>query len=278
MTDTPDRAETISLLSQQWDALADLVAGLDENRWRTPSPLPGWTVFDVLAHVIGTESFLLGEKPPAQHPKHAKVDVRTLPHVRNEIGVMNEIWVQRLRPLPGRELLQLFRDVTDRRHKMLAAMADAQWQVPTQSPVGEVPYGRFMRVRLFDCWMHELDIADALGVAVDEGGRRGELAFAEFTASLPRVLVKLGKAPEGSSITFDLTGPLARRLHIEVGGRARYVEALDAPATVTITLDAGLLARLGGGRVTADSVLGRIHFTGDSDLGRQLVRNLTFTI
>lgn len=278
MNDIPDRTHLVALLAEQFDALDELVSGLDEGHWRTPSPLPGWTVFDVLAHIIGTESMLLGEKPPARDPETPEVDVTTLPHVRNDIGAFNEIWLQRLRPRSGAELLRLYREVTARRRTALAAMDEGAWVTPTQSPVGEVPYARFMRVRLFDCWMHEFDIADALGASVEEGGARGEVAFAEFAGSLPRVLAKRGKAPAGSLITLEVTGPLARTLHIEVADRARYVDEPGGTATVAITLDSGLLVRLGGGRVTADAVMDRITFRGDTELGRQLVRNLAFTI
>ncbi|WP_280426903.1 maleylpyruvate isomerase family mycothiol-dependent enzyme [Nocardia carnea] len=278
MSDLPDRPELVRLLSGQFDALAELVGGLDEDRWRTPSPLPGWTVFDVIGHVIGTESLLLGDEPPAPAAQATDIDVETLPHVRNDIGVLNEIWVQRLRPRSGAELLRMYHEVIDRRRKALSAMDDQAWLAPSRSPVGEVPYARFMRVRLFDCWMHELDIADALGERIDEGGTRGEVAFAEFAQSLPRVLAKRGKAPAGSLITLRLTGPLARTLHIEVGDRAAYVTAPDRDATVTLELDSGLLVRLGGGRVDPETVLDRIEVRGDAELGRQLARNLAFTI
>lgn len=278
MPELPARPELTGLLSEQFDALADLVAGLDEDRWRTPSPLPGWTVFDVIGHIIGTESLLLGEKPPARDAQTPDIDVETLPHVRNEIGALNEIWLQRLRSRTGDELLRLYHEVIGRRRKALAEMDDQAWLAPSQSPVGEVPYARFMRVRLFDCWMHELDIADALGEQVDEGGARGEVAFTEFAQSLPRVIAKRGKAPAGSLITLRLTGPLARTLHIEVGDRASYVTAPDREATATLQLDSGLLVRLGGGRVAPETALDRIDFQGDPELGHQLARNLAFTI
>ncbi|MET7772356.1 maleylpyruvate isomerase family mycothiol-dependent enzyme [Nocardia sp. NPDC005366] len=274
----PDRIETIDLLSRQWQAVTALVADLDEDGWRTPTALPGWTVFDVVAHMIGTESWLLGEKPPAREPGSDETDVRALPHVRNETAVLNEIWVDRLRPLSGAELLEMFGRITDRRLTMLGKMDDAVWKTPTPSPIGQVSYGRFMRVRLFDCWMHELDIADAIGKTIDEGGPRGEQAFAEFAASLPRVLAKRGKAPDGSRITLDLTGPLARTLHIAVDGRAAYADTFDDPCTVAIRLDSGLLVRLGGGRTTAEEHADDITVTGDEELGLRLVRNLAFTI
>ncbi|WP_067846552.1 maleylpyruvate isomerase family mycothiol-dependent enzyme [Nocardia lijiangensis] len=275
---TTERAELTELLTEQWEAIAALVADLHENRWRTPSELPGWTVFDVVAHVVGTESFLLGEKPPPHDPMREKIDVRSLPHVRNETAVLNEIWVDRLRPLPGARLLELYREVTDRRHKALNEMDDAEWTTPTISPIGQVPYGRFMRVRLFDCWMHELDIADALGVRVTESGRRAELAFAEFAGSMPRVVAKLGKAPAGSRIAFVLTGALPQTLRIAVDERAAYVDAFDRPADVEITMDSGLFVRLGGGRRSAADHLDNIAIAGDEELGARLVRNLAFTL
>lgn len=278
MTETIDRATLIDLLSRQWEAIDALIAPLDEERWRTPSSLPGWTVFDVVAHIIGTESFLLGDRPPAHDPTRAKTDVRTLPYVRNETAVLNEIWVDRLRPLPGARLLELYRDVIGRRRTALAAMGDAEWEKETVSPIGQVTYGRFMRVRLFDCWMHELDIADALGVRVEEGGPRGELAFAEFAGSIPRVVAKKGEAPDGARIAFALTGPLARTLRIQVAGRASYVDAFDGQATVEITLDSRLFVRLGGGRTSAEKHVGEIAIEGDEELGQRLVRHLAFTI
>lgn len=268
-----DRAALTAALSDQWNALDRLVAGLDENRWRTPSPLPGWTVFDVLAHVVGTECMLLGEPIP-----QADTEVSELSHVHNPTGAMNEAWVTSLRPLPGERLLAKFREVTDRRRTALAAFTDDEWERLGPSPVGEVSYGRFMRIRQFDCWMHELDIADALGVCVDEGGSRAEFAFGELTPSLGRAVVKGAQAPDGSRIAFELTGPAARRLRLAVDGRAELVDEFDSPATVDITMPSGLFARLRGGRTTAAEHSGEITLGGDQELGRRLVDNLRFTM
>lgn len=273
-----DRTELTGALSEQWNALARLTSGLDEQRWRSSTPLPGWTVFDVLAHVVGTESMLLGEPLPK-----VDGDVHALPHVRNDTGALNEIWLQSLRPLTGEQLLHRFTEVTDRRRKALAELDDAAWQADIQSPIGLVPYGRFMRVRLFDCWMHQLDITDALGddaAALDmhEGGRRAELALDEIEPFLGRVVVKRGGAPDGSRIAIDTTGPVAREFRISVDGRAELVTALDRPADTTIRLDSGLFARLCGGRTTAAAHSREIAVAGDRELGDRIAANLAFTI
>ena len=64
------------------------------TRGAEPTSLPGWNVHDVVAHVIGTESMLQGVATP-----EADIDVSTLKHVRNDIGVLNERWVRKLRGL-----------------------------------------------------------------------------------------------------------------------------------------------------------------------------------
>ena len=277
-TDALDRTELSGALSEQWNALARLTSGLDEKQWRSPSPLPGWTVFDVLAHVVGTESMLLGEALP-----QADGDVHALPHVRNDTGALNEIWLQSLRPLTGEQLLHRFAEVTDRRRAALAGLDDAAWQADIQSPIGLVPYARFMRVRLFDCWMHQLDITDALGGAaatpgMNEGGRCAELALDEIEPFLGRVVVKRGGAPDGSRIAIETTGPVVREFRISVDGRAELVAALDRPADTTIRLGSGLFARLCGGRTTADAHAGEIEVAGDRALGDRIAAHLAFTI
>ncbi|MFC9873529.1 maleylpyruvate isomerase N-terminal domain-containing protein [Nocardia salmonicida] len=279
MTQIPGREQLTDLLAEQWEAIALLVADLDEKAWRRMSPLPGWTLFDVVAHVVGSESWLLGETPPPHDPLRPKDDVRTLPHVRNEVAVLNEIWVDRLRPLSGKRLLALFDETTERRRAALAAMDDEAWQASTVSPVGQVPYGRFMRVRLFDCWMHELDLADGIGRSVPEGGARAETAFAELTIGLGRAVVKGAKAPDGSLITLDLTGPVTRQVHLSVdGGRGTVLDEISGEPTTLLRLDSGLFARLRGGRTTADRHPGEVVVEGDTALGERLVRNLAFTI
>ncbi|GAA4092650.1 MULTISPECIES: TIGR03084 family metal-binding protein [Actinomadura] len=39
-------------LAAEGDDVDRIVAGLDEAGWRTPTPAPGWTVFDQIAHLI----------------------------------------------------------------------------------------------------------------------------------------------------------------------------------------------------------------------------------
>src|SRR6185312_13342468 len=137
-------------LFDSWDALDRLVTGLSEQEWQTPTPLPGWCVHNVIAHIIGTESALHGI-----HTPDTDVDVSALSHVRNDIGVANECWVRHLATESGPALQERFRAITADRRQRLSDMSAEEWNAPTPTPVGPDSFGRFMRVRIFDCWMHE---------------------------------------------------------------------------------------------------------------------------
>ncbi|NCL74913.1 maleylpyruvate isomerase family mycothiol-dependent enzyme [Rhodococcus sp. YH1] len=262
-----------ALLLEQFGVIDELLADVHGDTWYTPTSLPGWTVKDITAHLIGTESMLAGIEAP-----HVEIDVHALGHVRNEIGAFNERWIESLRGTPGDEVLARYREIVARRREQLGAMTQKDFDEPAMTPVGQATYGRFMRIRVFDCWMHELDLRDALGVPGDEGGARAELAAAEIFGALAFVVGKRGKAPDGARITFELSGPLARTLHVEVDGRAAVVPALSGQATSIVAMDSRLFVRLAGGRTHAFDRLDEITLGGDTTVGRRIVDHLAFTI
>jgi uncharacterized protein (TIGR03083 family) len=271
-----DKREVLDGLFKCWDDIDDLLAGLSDDQWEAQTPLPGWRAHDVVSHMIGTESFLMGVPIPTPD-----CDVSELPHVNNEIGVLNESWVRHLHDEPHNAVLEKFQSVTGQRRKALAEISDDDWNETAATPAGPDTYGRFMRIRVFDCWMHEQDIRDAVGVwASDEvvDDESAKQAFAELTSTLGYVVGKLGKAPEGSRVAFELTGPLQRTLRVAVDGRARVVDEFDGDPTTTIQLDAVLFTRLAGGRTTAAENADAIEIDGDVDLGRQVVERLRFVI
>lgn len=272
-----DKDDVLAGLFASWDAIADLLDDATEEQWRTPTVLPGWDVHDVVAHIVGTESMLSGIPTP-----EPDVDLDTLEHVRNPIGAMNEPWVRALRGETGEQLLARFRDVTGKRRAALAAMGGDEWNTPTMTPAGPDSYGRFMRIRVFDCWMHEQDIRDALGrPPADEEltGPDSRLSLDEMVASMPFVVGKLGKAPDGARVLIRLTGPLAREIRIAVTGRAALVDDFArAEPTVGITLDGLQFTRLAGGRPLVAGRPEAIDYTGDAAAGSRIVEKLAYVI
>jgi uncharacterized protein (TIGR03083 family) len=272
-----DKPYVLSGLFGVWSATDALLDGFSAAQWQATTPLPGWNVQAVVSHIIGTESVLSGIAPPA-----ADVDVSGLEHVRNDVGAMNESWVRHLSGESGASVLQRFRAVTNNRREVLTSLSDDDWNAETRTPVGPESYGRFMQVRTFDCWMHEQDIR----VAVQRPSSDDELSVPaaqlsldEIAATLGYVVGKLAKAPDGSRVRFELTGPLARTINVGVDGRAQLVDDFgQAAPTATLRLDALQFTRLAGGRPKCPARPQEVELGGDEDLAAQIVEHLNFVI
>jgi uncharacterized protein (TIGR03083 family) len=267
------KERAVAALDDVWARLDALFAGLDDDDWKRPTSLPGWNVQAIAAHIIGTESMLLGKAAP-----ELAVSEATHPHVRNDIGRFNEAWVESLGAEPPADVLARFRDDVAQRKQMLAGMSDEDWDKVGFTPAGADTYGRFMRIRVFDQWMHELDIRDAVGEPGGDGGPAAELALDEMAAAMGYVVGKKGGAPAGSRVRIELTGPAARTINVEVGERASVVDELSGAPTLTITMPAGVFARLGGGRADPATLREQVAIEGDAELGERLIANMAYTI
>jgi uncharacterized protein (TIGR03083 family) len=268
-----EKDAVVPVLVAEWAAIDKLLGSLRPDQWAMPTSLPGWSVHDNVSHLIGTECALSGQEPPPY-----KYDVRELAHVRNDIGAANELWVRGLRAESPARMLTRFREITASRTEALTAMTQEEFDAPSWTPAGEGTYGRFMQIRLFDCWMHEQDIREATGIPGNDDGPCAELALAEVSGALGYIVGKKAGAPDGAGVTIELTGPVHTTRHVAVDGRAAVVDALPAPPAVTMRLSSNLFARLAGGRVPVAERLNEIAFEGDLELGRRIARALPFTI
>lgn len=276
------KGEIVPLLIEQWRVLEGLLSDASPRDWARPTPLPGWSVQDVAAHIIGTESMLAGRETP-----DAPAQVTEAAHVRNPIGALNERWIESMRGDTSAQMLAHWAEVMAEREAALAQMTQDDFDADAVTPVGPETYGRFMRTRTFDCWFHELDIRDALAVPGFEGGPRAEAAYQEMSGAIPVLVGKRAAAPDGARVRIELTGDLPRTVDVAVDGRAAIVEELDRSPDVTVRMPWGLFARLAGGRVAVPDNLGgagnragiEISAADQAgrELGERLARNLRFT-
>jgi uncharacterized protein (TIGR03083 family) len=266
--------ETVAVLAEEWEAIASLGAELPPTEWSLPSECPGWTVRDLVAHMIGTERSLLGEPEPARPGMAA-------PHVRNGVGASNEAWVQARRSVAGAQLLAEFVEVTGRRLADLRAWPAERFDEVAPSPVGMVPYREYMAVRVMDCWVHEQDIRVATGRPGHADGPAAAIAMARIASAMPFVVGKRARAPEGASVRFDLRAPGARRIDVVVrDGRAVTADDLTGAPTVTLTMDGDAFWRLGCGRISEADARARdlVDVVGDGALAGRVLGSMAFMI
>ena len=271
---TTQQEPVVDLLEEVWSATAEATDGVTEEEWARPSELPGWSVKDCLNHVTSTESSLLGEPAP-------QVPIDHLAHVVTPFQAMLEVGVEAARGRSGAESRQRFLEVVGRRVAQLRAMGPEGWDTVGWSPIGEVPYRDFMRVRVFDCWMHEQDIRRALDRPGHLEGRAVEPTVERFRGALGFVVGKKVGAPDGTVVVLRTTGPPEVVLPVVVAGRAPVVDEVELTGTpaVEVVLPFASLVALGGGRwdrARAEAA-GGIAYEGDADLGRRVLDQLAFT-
>jgi uncharacterized protein (TIGR03083 family) len=264
--------QVVAVLAEVWQAIAELGSGLSDPEWDLPSECPGWTVKDLVSHLVGVERALLGDPAPPMPAARA-------PHVHNDMGAVNEAWVSARRAVSGPDVLEEFRAVTARRLDQLAAFRTERFDELVPSPVGQVPYREFMRVRVMDCWVHEQDIRVATGRPGHRQGPAADIALDRITSAMPFVVAKRAGVPDGCGVRFELSGSPARRIDVAVHGGRGVVEDLEQP-DVTVTVDTELFWRLGCGRVTGEAALGAglVGLNGDVALGQAVVRHMAFMI
>ncbi len=266
---------TVAALGEVWASLGELLGELSDDEWRLPSPLPGWSVQDNVSHIVGTEAMLAGEPGP-----DVDVDRDASSHVRNDIGAFNEQWVEALRTATPNEVLTRFRELTGARLAALERMSAEEWNAESFTPAGKDTYGRFMQIRVFDCWLHEQDIRDALGRPGHETGLAVEVVLDEMSTALGFVVGKKAGAAPGQSVTFALTdgGAVVRELHVEVAERAAVVASLSEAPTVTLTMPIGVMTRRCAGRVGPDDLLDQVAIDGELSLASRILENQAYTI
>lgn len=265
--DTPEAGSVgriSAALQACYASIETLCADLSDDEWRAQSLCPDWTVRDVVNHVTSIEAVITGWLPD---------DNSTPPPFEKAADFLRDADVD------GAAYLEVVRAVYDRRRRDLAALSDADLERPSWTPVGPSSYRRFLDIRVFDFWVHERDITTPLGRKTDDTGIAAEIALAEVDGSLGYIVGKKVGLPDGKSITFNLTGPIARELHVAVDGRAKKVQHVDNP-DVTLSTDSTTFIQLACGRIDPQAQIdcGAVSWKGDDELGDRAARNLRFTM
>ncbi len=266
--------DLVGLMERVWRSIDSLCTPLTAADWKTPTDCPGWSVQDQVSHLSGAESAILGNADPRHTPGDTS-------HVKNDVGQNNEVLVDWRRSWPGQRVLEEFRDLTGQRLMILKSMSDDDFAVETQTPIGPGMVAEFVRIRIFDAWVHEQDIRRALGRPGELEGPVAVHSIGRVARAMPFVVARKSQAPDGTTVVFEITGPAGRLLPVGVEGtRGRELEAVPAGPSVRITTDAETFACLGCGRWDPGEAVqsGKVRIDGDQTLGRTIVNQMNIMI
>ena len=264
-------------LVEAWlEAMSDiraLGATLDDEQWLAPTSCPGWTVADVVAHLIDIESILAGDSRPDHVPNWAE-----LPHAESDFGRYTEVGVDARRAWTQGQLLAEFDEILHRREQQLAEGSHDLNAEVSGFLGASMPLSRLLHMRVFDSWIHSQDIRAAVGQvgALDSAGAR--VTFTMMLDSLPRIWGKAVQAPAGAVLEFDITRPgLEARTQVIVGADGRAGFTTDQVPDVRLSLSWPQAVRIMAGRISTADLLteSALRAEGDQALIDRLVINLS---
>ncbi len=259
--------------SHSIEAISELVQPLPEADWNRRTPCPGWSVRDVVSHVIGLDSEMYGDPRP----------IHTLPrdlfHVTNDHQRYMEMQVDVRRHHTAPEMTSELELMIIRRNRQLRNESrDPGTKV--RGPLGtELTLEESMRRHAFDVWAHEQDLRTALGRPGNLDSPGALVARDVLLDELPRIVADLAQAPRSSAVVVDVHGRVEflRTVRVDIQGRGTLETAPALGPAVTLTLDWETYVRLACGRVTVDSVTDRIKTEGDQDLAAAILRHFAVT-
>lgn len=275
MTVHPSLQPYIDAWTESTEAISELVQSLAEGEWNRRTACPGWSVRDVISHVIGIECELLGDPRP----------IHTLPrdlyHVTDDAGRHMEVQVDVRRHHTGPEMTSELEYTLIRRNRQLrndTRPADAQ--VPHVLPgKGKVTREELMRMRAFDTWVHEQDVRRALGRPGNLGSQGAHIARDILLAGLPKVVAKDASAPLNSAVVFDVGGEVEflRTVRVDGQGRGSLDGTPSLGPAVTLSTDWETYVRLACGRARPDAVTEQVKVEGDQALATAILNNFAVT-
>jgi uncharacterized protein (TIGR03083 family) len=132
-----------------------------------------------------------------------------------------------------------------------------------------------LRLRAFDVWVHEQDLRRALGVPGNLDSAAALVARDILLEGLPKVVAKRAGAPAGTTVAFDVSGPVEflRTVRVDADGRGSVDATISLAPDVQFTLGWETYVRLACGRGRP----GPVKVEGDEELAARILSEFSVT-
>jgi len=218
--DAPIDDLSVPLLRQR-RRMGDFLSGLDDAQWATASRCEGWSVREVIAHLVGTDQFWVLAVSAAL----AGAPTRYLAGF--DPAVTPALMVDGMRGLAPAQVQASFLEGVEALAAVLADLDQAQWSLQAEAPPGHVPLHVMARHALWDAWIHERDIVLPLGAnPVDEPDE--VRTCLQYVAALGPALLATSGSERAGALAVDGADP-DTHVVVEVGATV-VVSEREAPA------------------------------------------------
>ncbi|MDT0320853.1 maleylpyruvate isomerase family mycothiol-dependent enzyme [Streptomyces sp. DSM 44918] len=263
----PSLQPYIDAWTQTIEAISELVSTLVDGEWNRPTECPGWSVRDVVSHVIGGECEALGDPRP----------IHTLPrdlfHVVDETTRYLEVQVDVRRHHTGPEMTSELEYVIIRRSRQLRNERRKPDDLVTHPLYGQTSLVDFLTARVFDVWLHEQDLRRALRQPGNVNSPAAHIARDVMLNKLPKVIAEDAGAPKKSAVVFDVSGPVEflRTVRVDEDGVGSVDRSPSLGPIVTFTMDWETFTRVVCGRTKPRRVADKLKVEGDTELAERIL-------
>jgi uncharacterized protein (TIGR03083 family) len=209
-------------VTRQRRRFAEMLAGLSDEQWRASTRCEGWDVQDVTSHLVGVDAFWTLSVSAGLAGEPTQVLTNFDP------AATPALLIEPLRALPPADVLAQLVASMEGFLDLLASLDETGWATPVETPPGYLPARLLAHHALWDCWVHERDVALPLGLVppVEPDEIAASMRYA--AALSPGFLINDGPGCEGR-FAIEVRDPDIR-FWLEIDGSVVHVRNGAAPA------------------------------------------------
>lgn len=195
--------EVIADLRAETAQLDSVLAGLDEQGWRTETPAVGWDVRDTIGHLADTDDVMFDSITGGARNlvTDAQVAVGGTPSP-NDVDAFTAWQISKVREKSWQDVYAWWKSSTARLHSTIAGL-DVNERYPWgPNRISPLSLGS---ARLMETWAHSLDVHDAAGVAYEDTDRLRHIAHLGLRALPYAFMLESLDAP--GPVRLELTAP-----------------------------------------------------------------------
>jgi uncharacterized protein (TIGR03083 family) len=215
---------------RQHRRLADELGKLDAAGWAAPTRCEGWSVQDVVAHLVTTNQFWAYSitQGTAGEPSQLLVGFDPVASPAEMVAAV--------RSRSPEDTYERFRAGNDALCELLGSVDGPQWDLPAEAPPGHVAIRSVVLHAHWDSWIHERDILVPAGAPTDPEPDEVAAALVYAAALGPAFLASTGSTRPGT-LEVVATDPDVRFV-IEHGEMVRVHEGPAPAGTPVVEGDA----------------------------------------
>lgn len=188
-------------LLRQHARLLETVDGLTDEQWRTPSRCEGWTVQDLIGHLVDVNGFWAISITSALSGAPTRFlqgfDPKATPAALVAANTQGQ---------SPQETLEAFRQAVHSLANAVRPLTMDEWEVRAEAPPGHMSIRLLAHHAVWDSWVHERDIDLPLGITPPADDDEVRCSLRYVAALGPTFAVMQGRA-EPDTVVVRATGP-----------------------------------------------------------------------